>query len=155
MLLLCSCVCYTQWGSQTASQQPSSSFQCFSFFFFFFLLLFCGLVSSRRSAPAGGAVTLHPPQKIRLPMKYIKKRKKERKRRRWRKEKKKKCKVIGCNPYTIKREIRKGRADSSGILEMKTNKNMTLLLLYYSQRTGRRRTRFVFHFCVPCCWLLL
>jgi hypothetical protein len=62
--------------------------------------------------------------------------------------------VIGCNPR-ISKEIRKGRADSSGILEIKTNKNMTLVLLYYSiEKNGRcRRTRFVFHFCVPC-WML-
>jgi hypothetical protein len=75
MLLLCAPVCVIH--NEAASSHPAAS----SVFLFFSLsVLWLGQLSF--GSVGVGAVTLHPPQKIRLPMKYIKKRKEKKERRR-------------------------------------------------------------------------
>jgi hypothetical protein len=121
MLLLCAPVCVIH--NEAASSHPAAS-SVFLFFLFFCFVAWSALVRLRRGGCSHASSA--PENSITYEVHQEKKRKE-------RKKKKKKCKVIGCNPR-ISKEIRKGPANSSGILEIKTNKNMTLVLLYYSRK---------------------
>lgn len=80
-------------------RQPSSTASSVSLFFSLSVLWLGQL--SFGSGGGVGAVTLHPPQKIRLPFEVHQEKKRKEKKER---KKKKKCKVIGCNPRIIKRD---------------------------------------------------